>query len=422
MCGSAAAHARNGIVPSDRRATRAALFASSHGLTHILDDGRKIQEFSLLGGPLHRLACRIGLVRERSHTFPLGLALGALLWGVLAVLSWVEGIVDYVFSLSVIGAHVRLLVAIPLFFLAESLIAPRVTGLINQLMRSELVPESSRGALTDELARATRRAESWIPDAACLIAAMAFILVAPQLDLPGVSAAYGPARSEGAIVLTGLWFWMVCMTAFRFLLLRWLWRLLSWTYFLWRLSRLELRLHPTHPDGAAGLGCLDVVQAQFSPLILAFSAIQCAIFAEAISVGSMMFEEIYSGMALLIIAVAVLFLGPACVFSGKLWACRVQGLGDYMALAAHYVSDFHEKWIISGKSRREELLGTGDLQSLADLNTAVGIVRDMRLFPISTRTLTEFGLAVLVPALPLLLFKYPLAELAQELIARISGL
>lgn len=415
-------HTGNGIVLAGCVQDRFAVFASSHGLTQTLDVGSNIREFSLFGGPLHRLACHIGLVRDGTNTFPLGLAIGTFLWGVLALLTLLEQIGEYVFSLSVVGAHVRLLVAIPLFFLAESLVAPRVVALLGQLVRSEVVPPSAAAALTAELARATRRAQSWIPDTVCLAVAVSFILIAPQLSLPGVSATYGPAQSEGAGTLTGTWFWMVCMTVFRFLLLRWLWRLLSWTYFLWRLSRLDLRLVPTHPDGAAGLGYLEVVQAQFSPLILALSAIQCATFAEAIYTGSMAFEEVYSGMALLIVVVAVVFVGPACIFSRKLWACRVQGLSDYMVLAAHYVGDFDKKWIASDPSRRPELLGTSDIQSLADLNNSVGIVREMRLVPMSTRTLTEFGLAVIVPAFPLLLFKYPLAELAQGLIARISGL
>jgi len=392
-------------------------------VTRIVDEGRKFDEFSLLGGPLHRLGRHLGLVRDGTNTLLLGLALGGFLWAVLAVLALLEGLGDQVFALSVIGGHVRLLVAIPLFFLCESLIGPRVVALVDTLVRSEVVPQSASATLDAELTRAARRADAWLPDTVCLLVAVSLSLIGPQLNLPGVSAAYDPARSAGgSIALTGAWFWIVCMTVFRFLLLRWLWRLASWCYFLWRLSRLDLRLVPTHPDGAAGLGYLEVVQTQFAPLILALSAIQCAMFAEALSVGSMAFEEIYSGMALLLIAVAVLFVGPACIFSRKLWACRIKGLSDYMELAAHYVGDFDKKWLTADTARRAELLGTADLQSLADLNNSMGIVREMRLVPMSTRMLTEFGLAALVPALPLLLFKYPLAELAQQLISRLSGL
>jgi len=67
-------------------------------------------------------------------------------------------------------------------------------------------------------------------------------------------------------------------------------------------------------------------------------------------------------------------------------------------------------------------LGTPDLQSLADLSNSVSIVRNMRLVPVSLRMLTELAIAALVPILPLLLLKYPVAELAEKFFAKLSGL
>jgi len=52
----------------------------------------KLDEFSLLGGPLHRLGCRLGLVRGTSKTVALGLVLGFVSWGVLLALALIEGI------------------------------------------------------------------------------------------------------------------------------------------------------------------------------------------------------------------------------------------------------------------------------------------------------------------------------------------
>jgi hypothetical protein len=51
-------------------------------------------------------------------------------------------------------------------------------------------------------------------------------------------------------------------------------------------------------------------------------------------------------------------------------------------------------------------LGTSDLQSLADLSDSVGIVRNMRWVPVSTRLLMAVVIAALLPMLPLFLFKY----------------
>ena len=44
----------------------------------LMDEEGRSEEFSLLGGPLHRLGVRLGLVRGGTNSLPLGLALGPL--------------------------------------------------------------------------------------------------------------------------------------------------------------------------------------------------------------------------------------------------------------------------------------------------------------------------------------------------------
>jgi hypothetical protein len=67
-------------------------------------------------------------------------------------------------------------------------------------------------------------------------------------------------------------------------------------------------------------------------------------------------------------------------------------------------------------------MGTSDLQSLADLSNSVGIVRNMRWVPVSTRLLIAVVIAALLPMLPLFLFKYPVAELVQRVLNKLAGL
>ena len=70
----------------------------------------------------------------------------------------------------------------------------------------------------------------------------------------------------------------------------------------------------------------------------------------------------------------------------------------------------------------EPLLGTPDLQSLADLNNSIGVVRAMRWVPATPQLLVTLAAPALVPLLPLLLLKYPMADLARKFLERISGL
>jgi hypothetical protein len=187
-------------------------------------------------------------------------------------------------------------------------------------------------------------------------------------------------------------------------------------------AKLDLNLVPTHPDGVAGLGYLEIVHTQFTPLVLAISAVQSSSFAEEIFSGTTPFEAIYPGLGILVAVEAVLFLGPLFIFSPKLWACREKGLKDYMELASSYVSGFDRKWLGAGAAPQEPLLGTPDLQSLADLSNSVNVVRNMRAAPASLRLFMNLAIAAAAPVLPLLLFKYPIAELAEKLFARLAGL
>ena len=379
------------------------------------------EEFSLLGGPLHRLGRRLGLVREGTNTVALGLALGVLPWVVLVVLAFIEGVSHQLFSVSLLGAHTRLLVVIPLFFLCESVLDPLLKVFVRTIVHSEVVPRNALPALESEIARINRWKDSWLAEAVCLLAAVLFSLLGPHLQLWGATAAVEPGRSAAEMLMSGQWYWMVCLTLFRFLMFRWLWRLGLWCYFLWRVAKLELHLVPTHPDGVAGLGYLEVVQTHFTTLILAISVIQSASFAEEIVAGTMTFEAIYPALALTLVLDAVLFLGPLFIFAPRLWLCRVKGLSDYMTFASHYVSGFDRKWLGARSAPKEPLLGTPDLQSLADLANSIDIVRNMRVAPISLRLLTEMAIAALLPMLPLLLLKYPVTELVEKFAAKLFG-
>ena len=70
----------------------------------------------------------------------------------------------------------------------------------------------------------------------------------------------------------------------------------------------------------------------------------------------------------------------------------------------------------------DALLGSPDLQSLADVTNAVGVVKGMRWITAGPRLLTMMTIAALAPLAPLLLFRYPIAELTEKFFATLIGL
>jgi len=386
-----------------------------------MSEHKGISSFSLLGGPLYRLGCRMGLVRHETNTFRIGLLISVFLWSTLVVLAFYSGFNIRLLSLAVLGAHIRLLVGIPLFFLAETWFAPRSSTFVSQLATSHVVPQLELPLLEREIRRVTRWKNSWIPEALCLVGAVLWSAFGSHLHLLGNSNAYQSNQMTAGSAVS-YWYWIVCMPVFRFLILRWIWRLALWTYFLWRVERLKLELIPTHPDSTAGLGYLEVVHIHFTPLILVLSAVQAGSFAEEISQGTMSIEGVYPILALMLVVDAVLFIGPLFIFTPKLWACQVKGRSDYAELAENYTAQFDTKWVSRKTSTDEPLLGSADIQSLADLANSFSIVRNMRVVPIGKKLLISFGIAALIPILPLLLLKYPITELTKKFFTNLTGL
>jgi hypothetical protein len=382
-----------------------------------------IEEFSLFGGPLQRLGRRLGLVRG-GNTFGLGVALGLLAWGVLMVLALLKGVGPRLFSLVFIGVHVRFLVAIPLFFLCETWVAPRMATFVRDIVRSGIVPESGCPALVTVIRSVRRMRDPWKVEILFLVAVGLFVFIEPFIDLPGRTANWKMLLTEsggslGPVLGWYLWF---CLPLFRFLMLRWVWHLGLWCYFLWRVQRLDLRLIPSHPDQAAGLGYLEIVQEHFGMLVVAISMVFTASFAEDIASGAMAFEALYRLVPMVVVVVALLFIGPLFVFSSKLWACRVTGWSDYMGMASRYVNHFDRKWIRGENPSGEALLGTPDLQSLADLTNSVNVVRGMRWVPASRGLVLSLGLCTIVPMVPLVFFKYPVSDVAARIFQTLTGL
>jgi hypothetical protein len=374
------------------------------------------EPFSVLGGPLHRAGRRLGLVRGETNTVMLGLALGWGPWLVVAGLALIEGIADRMLSMALVAAHARLLLVIPLIFVCESWVTPRMAAFVGTIARSGVVSPDARPALDAEVSRTRRWANWWWPEVACLVVALLLDVTGSRLQTYGESAAYDPARDS----LSFLVYIHVGLLVFRFLVFRIVWRLALWGWFLWRVSRLDLHLISGHPDRAGGLGSLEGVHERFTPLVAALSVFECAALAESISTGTLAVKAVYPTLALLLLLDGVLFLGPLLVFTDKLWAGRTKGVGLYNGLAARYVKEFEAKWLERG-SQDAPLLGSPDLQSLADLANAVSVVKGMRWITIGPRLLTIMTVALVGPLMPLFLFRYPLAELAQKFFSKLVG-
>jgi hypothetical protein len=113
--------------------------------------------------------------------------------------------------------------------------------------------------------------------------------------------------------------------------------------------------------------------------------------------------------------VVTALLGPLLAFTLQLAQAKRTGLREYGTLAERYVREFDAKWVRGNAPVDEPLVGSADIQSLADLGNSYEVVRTMRLAPITRDAILLLGAATLVPIVPLLLTMMPLEELVRTL-------
>jgi hypothetical protein len=382
------------------------------------------QDFSLvLGGPLFQLLRRSHLSGDALELLQQRiLILSLLAWVPLLALSALEGQVlggrAAVPFLLDVEAHVRFLVALPLLIVAELVVHQRMRFVVRQFLERNLIPASALPRFDAAIASAFRLRNSVLAE----VLLIAFVYIVGILIIwrhylaLSTSTWYAVPTAEGLqISLTGMWYGYVSLPLYQFLLVRWYYRIFIWTRFLWQVSRIELSLIPTHPDRVGGLGFLANAVYAFIPLAVAHGAMFAGPIANRIFYLGAALPEWKAEIAVLVGFLLCLVLGPLLVFAPQLAQAKRTGNREYGTLAERYVREFDTKWLRGGAPADEPLVGSADIQSLADLINSFEVVKTMRIAPITRDALIRLVAATLAPIVPLALTMMPFEELLRTL-------
>jgi hypothetical protein len=382
------------------------------------------QDFSLvLGGPLFQLLRRahltddaLLLVRQRI------LVLSLLAWLPLLILAALDGqawggraAVPFLLDVDV---HVRFLVALPLLIVAELVVHQRMRFVVKQFLERQVIPESAMTRFDAAIASALRLRNSVLAEVLLivLVYGVGVLIVWRQYGALAAATWYAtPAVGGSTLSLAGVWYGYVSLPLFQFLLLRWYFRLGIWARLLWQVSRIALCLVPTHPDRVGGLGFLSNTVYAFLPLAVAHGALLAGMLANRIFYLGATLPAFKVEIAVLLLFLLGVVLGPLLVFAPQLAQAKRAGTRDYGTLAQRYVRAFDAKWLRGGAPAEEPLVGSADIQSLADLANSFEVVRTMRLAPVTKEAVLQLVAATLAPVAPLALTMMSLEELLKKL-------
>jgi hypothetical protein len=382
------------------------------------------QDFSLvLGGPFFQLLRRsrlsgdvLELVHQRITAFV------AIAWLPLVVLSLVDGMTRTA-SLSVpflkdVEANGRFLIAMPLLIVAELIVHQRMLPVVGQFLDRQLIPDSALPQFEAAIASSFRLRNSFIAEIVLIgLVYGVGVMVFWRSYLALSTATWYAMPGAGGLTLSlaGKWYAYVSLPLFQFLLLRWYYRLLIWAAFLWHISRIPLQLVPTHPDRVGGLGFLSNIVYAFTPLAAAHGVMLAGLIANRIFYTGARLPDFKLEIGLILGFLLAVVFGPFIVFSPQLARAKRMGLREYGTLAGRYVREFDEKWLRGGATANEPLVGSADLQSLADLANSFDVVKTMRVAPITRDAFLFLGVATLAPLLPLGLTMMSPEELLKKL-------
>jgi hypothetical protein len=314
-----------------------------------------------------------------------------------------------------IAVHARFLLIVPILIFAEAPIGARSRMVAGQFLASGLIDEHSVAQYEAAMSRGRELINSWLAEFLILALSAALVWIAVKgLLLESSSFWFERVAPHGTgLSLAGWWCFAIATPISVFLMLRWLWRYLVWCWFLARVSRMDLNLTGAHPDRVGGLGFITFHQSVFALITFAVGCAVSAAFANRI---------LFAGAQLLayrwpiagIASFSVLFgLLPLLVFTPRLARTKRAAWGTYTRFASEYVWRFEKKWMCEGES--EEMLGSGDIQSMADLGGTFERMVEMRVVAVDRRAALSFALAIVAPMLPLVLTMMPLRDIVKIL-------
>jgi hypothetical protein len=330
----------------------------------------------------------------------------------MALLALQQGLVDDVVSptnfFADFAAYAQFLIALPLYIVAEAIIDGSTRDAATQflschIVRNEDLPKVQAIHATLERLRKAR----W-PDIACIVSAYFFSLVilVPQFGNDPLPTWHVQGEDSRWMTAAGVWAFFVSIPLLNYIWLRLIAKILLWIYYLYRITRIHLDLHPTHGDGTGGIGFVSDTQGRFAVFILAFGIGNIAApvgYQIAVLNYDLSILPVWGPLVLFSLGAPALFTLPLFMFTKQLFRSKRRALiayREHLSARSHQVE--HE-WLFGRKQTSPD-----DVRALDELETmgaAYARIDRMRVVPFDLRSFGQLvgsTLGAIATLLPLL--------------------
>jgi hypothetical protein len=395
--------------------------------------------FSLFQGDrLHRVYMALGMSKfSRLYVLKRCLLAVLLTWvptAALAVLgnSYGGGVSPLNFFVD-FAAYAQFLIAMPLFMLADPIVDTTTRNAARQFIHSGVIRPDDLAAIYQLHARLKRVREAAWPDVICIIVGylMALAVMAPEFGPHPLPTWHVRAYAHWRMFSpAGAWETLVALPILNYTWLRFVWKIVLWIYYLQRLSRARLDIHPTHPDQVGGLGFVSQTQAQFSIVILAYgiSNVAATIGYEILILHyDWSKPPVWGPLLGFALCAPLLFTLPLLMFTRQLYRSKRRALALYRQRVSNHSRRVENRWLTEDSRPESAAEEIRELTELTTLSTMFTRIQSMRVVPFDILSFTQLlgssmgSVAVLLPLLNIHGKAPGLLDAAGKLFGHIAG-
>lgn len=376
---------------------------------------------SVLDDRERSLAIHYGLVGVTVASKPWLIVVAmAVAWLPLLLLCLIEGTATgnsvVITFFSDYAPHGRYLVALPLALGMDVMVARRMPLAIEQLRKSGLVGAAEMAGVEHAARRVGRAWRSKLVLA--LLVVISYVWAWQTVEIGRTveisNWLYGRTSQGVALSLAGAWQIFVSAPLLHVLLLRGLWKVAVWAWFLAHLSRGPLHLNPLHPDGCNGLRFLGASQLAFNPLVCALGVQFGCLVAVAVRFENRSLVDFKLPAIALVAISVILVLGPTVVFAVRCWRARQRAEQAFSAWAGHAATHLSKR-LLHPEGDVAGDVSVSEISSLTDASAIFDRVCVTRPIPFSLRDVAIVAGASAASILLPLVMLLPLNDIVQEL-------
>ncbi len=393
-----------------------------------------LSQFSLFEGDLVSRAfsgLRIGGRSTTDLILRMIIVIG-ITWVPMAVMSWnivlppgTPALLNFFYDYA---AYAQFLIGIPLFIIAERVVAEATMGAVRDFESSGVIADDNREAFKAAQKGVEDLRKRVFPEIICILFSFGFALstIMPELFwTSGMETWHVIKMADGSRVFTlpGLWEMLVALPVQIYWWVRWVWKIMIWYWFLSQVSKFKLVLVASHPDHTGGIGFLSEVQAKFALVILAYgisNVVATIGYKIAIEHAPLDLPPVWGPLVGFAVLAPLLFLSPLLLFTKQLKRTKKRALAQFREKAMRSALALETEWLGTPYDEAKDAAARNELTQLNLLTAFHERINAMRVVPFDLRSAGQLIGSAIGPMIPLLPYFVEVPEPLQVMLEALT--